>query len=192
MDLAQEGNMENIVIGILSSLHIQLLIKISLGQNWRGEEIEWEIFSLPVSDSLIHNLSPKLRDAQLLFDTNKIGEEIIGRVNERLKKGLPESSRTIEKHVSAKSFVVSKLGRMIDTQNDMEMYIKYSSVFYLKMVNNWYNFLHYEYSKNLYNALPEIETRDPVFRKMIHDFIFGSPVQQIEVGRQMISHIFKN
>lgn len=80
---------------------------------------------------------------------------------------------------------------MIDTQDDMEVYIKYSSVFYLKMVNNWYNFLHHEYSKNLYDALPEIEIRDPLFRKMIHDFIFGDPVQQIETGRQMVDFIFR-
>lgn len=108
-----------------------------------------------------------------------------------MEKGLPESSFTTERYTSAKSFVVLKLGKIIDTQNDMEVYIKYSSVFYLKMVNNWYNFLHHEYSKNLYDALSEIEIRDPLFRKMTHDFIFGGPVQQIETGRQMVDSIFR-
>jgi len=131
-----------------------------------GSKVDLEIV-MEINDSFINHWAGNLLDALVCYEIDGSGINLLKKVKERLGVGYPEEWSTKERQQSRKYFLEGKIGGMIDQRSNPEIYIKYHSIFYLRVINAWYHVKHCEYSKNLYYALPEISERDPEFRKMI-------------------------
>lgn len=162
--------------------------------NVEGEEIEFEVFKLPINkNEILKNFDTKLINSKLVFDKNSNGKELLNLANGVYKEGLPEDWLSEDELVSAKHYFKSAISGMEDNLDNPAMFFKKFSSFYPRIINMWYRVVKKDFSKNIYDSIPEIKEEDPKLYSYLEKlFSFKStPEERIEGAKLTLKHIFK-
>jgi predicted nucleotidyltransferase len=131
---------------------------------YEGEVLDTETVVVPLSDEqILKYFENHLSHARILFDKDGVAEDIVSRSRRLALQGrkLPEAE-----YRSKRSFLHRLISRLESFKDNQGAFFYHLASFYQRSIRYWFE-LKNEWSKTIYEALPEIEARDPEFYKLI-------------------------
>lgn len=151
------------------------------------QNVEVQSVVFPVED-ILDTFDTKLQYARVMFETENEGTNLITKAKELYLKGF-EWTKTWP--TGPKLWLQGRVDGMGDSIDSPETFLRYFSQFYVRALNYWY-FLRKEYSQPIYIALPDIEKRDPSYRKLLKEIsdISKTNQERFEIAQKIVNHLF--
>jgi len=163
--------------------------------NIAGEEIEFEVFQLPIENKdIFSKFNTKLKHAKAVYDENGNAQVLIDEAQKIYQAGITEEEVTGARLLSQRHYLLSALGGMKDSVDNPAMFMKKLGTFYPRIINIWYKFKERSYSDNIYLSIPYLQSKDPEFAetlKIVYS-LDTTPIQKIEASEKLIKIVFEN
>ena len=143
-----------------------------------GQNIEFSVVTLPVQD-ILYTFSYKLHKAVVLFERQNEGTSILDEADTIYTQGVHWTEEKIADH---KLWFQGRIDGMRDNVDRPEIFFKYFSDMYPRVVNYWYFLKKQTYSEPIYVAVVEIEKEDPVFMASVSQLVNPDSTLEIKVN----------
>lgn len=143
-----------------------------------GQNIEFSVVTLPVLD-ILDTFSYKLHKAVVLFEKQLEGTSILKEAETIYAEGVHWTEEKIADH---KLWFQGRIDGMHDNVDRPEIFYKYFSDIYPRIVNYWYFLKKQTYSEPIYVAVVEIEKEDPVFMALVSQFVNLDSTLEVKVN----------
>lgn len=155
--------------------------------NISGENVEIEFVRYPIRD-YVSVFGPKLQRCSLLYDSDKVGAEIISRVQRIYERGLHPSDAWIKTH---SLWYSGRLGGMFDSMENEILFEYYLCELRRKIPDYWFTIVMNQFSKPLYVALREMQAKDKVFyEEYVRLFRSEQPAQKYHCATRIYDLLF--
>jgi predicted nucleotidyltransferase len=156
---------------------------------YEGEVLDTETVVVPLADEqILKYFENHLLHAKILFDKDGTAEDIVNRSRRLALPGrrLPEAE-----YRSKRSFLHRLVSRLESFEERPGEFFYHLGSFYQRSIRYWFE-LKNEWSKTIYEALPELEARDPEFYKLIEKLSGNYPSKdKIEASQSINNILFK-
>jgi len=174
---------------------ILIVEKDGLGKNGRieieGQDVELKFHVLPDGDfSVLNIFDIYLQFAKVLWEEGSVGTDLLEKAKAEYAKGPNLTDEELRKW---KQFFEHKIAGMKDDVESLHMFFKHVNVLHNNAIRFWYEILHNQFSKPYYMAIPEIQEKDPGFKKLLDVLISNevSNTEKIEAGEGVLKSLFK-
>lgn len=164
-------------------LLLSLPKKVVIREIREGENIEVVAKVLPIKDTEILDVfGVKLRNAQVLFDTDGVGAHIVSVGQEKLKEpmGLSGDEKT--------SRVLHLYGRLMGMEEIIdtpELFFDYASDFYERAIMYWFHVFHDSWSLPPYESMPYIKEKEPEFYSQLLIIATGNNQEKLKAAKEI-------